>query len=131
MLYAKVEIVYYLGDNMISFRCPPSNQPNAWASFPMDSLFECLDTNHVMALFSAVLAERQIVFISSQYSLLTSCAEIVTSLMYPLRWSHVYIPILPRALLGEYVSIDIPFYMHYNDDTVYVYAYMYVCICGV
>jgi hypothetical protein len=53
-----------------------------------------------MALFALVLTERQIVFVSSQYSLLTSCAEAITSLIYPLSWTHAYIPILPRQLLG-------------------------------
>lgn len=89
-----------MGDLAVSFRCPPANMPHVWNSFPMDPLFECLSLANVLLVFSAVLAERQIMLVSSQYSLLTTCAEVLTSLMYPLRWSHVYIPILPKALLG-------------------------------
>lgn len=93
-------INYYLGDLAVSFRCPPANMPHVWNSFPVDPLFECLDLANVLTVFSAAIVERQIVFVSSQLSLLTTCAEVVTSFMYPLRWSHVYIPILPKALLG-------------------------------
>jgi DENN (AEX-3) domain/uDENN domain len=101
----RVDITYYLGDEdhsqAISFRCPPNNQPNVWSSMPLFPLFECLSPDNVLSLFALLLTERQLIFVSSQYSLLTSCAEAVTSLMYPLSWTHAYIPILPRQLLGE------------------------------
>lgn len=71
-----------------------------WIGLPLQPLFECLEPENIALLLSAVLAERQIVFLSSQYSLLTACAEAITSLIYPLTWSHVYIPILPRQLIG-------------------------------
>lgn len=97
----RVDITYYLGETAISFRCPPSNQPNVWSSMPLFPLFECLSPDNVLALFALVLTERQIILVSSQYSLLTSCAEAVTSLIYPFSWTHAYIPILPRQLLGR------------------------------
>jgi hypothetical protein len=91
-----------MGETAVTFRCPAINTPHTWASFPLTDIFECLQLDNFLTLFCAVLAERQVVLVSSQYSLLTSCAEAVNSLLYPLRWSHVYIPILPRALLGIY-----------------------------
>jgi DENN (AEX-3) domain/uDENN domain len=101
----RVDITYYLGDEehsqAISFRCPPSNQPNVWSSMPLFPLFECLSPENVLSLFALILTERQLILVSSQYSLLTSCAEAVTSLIYPLSWTHAYIPILPKQLLGK------------------------------
>ena len=47
--------------------------------------------------------------VSSQYNLLTTCAEAITSLIYPLTWTHAYIPILPRQLLGNVKT--------HNDDS--------------
>lgn len=96
----KVDVTYYLGEQSITFRCPPANEPNVWSGLPLLPLFECLSPEHVIALFALVLTERQVIFVSSQYSLLTSCAEAITSLMYPLTWTHAYIPILPRQLLA-------------------------------
>ena len=101
----RVDITYYLGEEdqlkIISFRCPPANQPNVWSSMPLFPLFECLSPENVLSLFALILTERQLIFVSSQYSLLTSCAEAVTSLIYPLSWTHAYIPILPKQLLGK------------------------------
>lgn len=95
-----VDITFYLGEKDITFKCPPANQPNVWTGLPVYSLFECLSPENVILLFSAVLVERQIVFVSSQYTLLTACSETIASLIYPFTWSHVYVPILPRTLMG-------------------------------
>ena len=98
----RVDVTYYLGEEQqaITFRCPPANEPNVWSGLPLSPLFECLSTENILSLFALVLTERQIIFVSSQYSLLTSCAEAITSLMYPLTWTHAYIPILPKQLLA-------------------------------
>jgi hypothetical protein len=96
----RIDVTYFLGDVSINFRCPPLNEPNVWSGMPLFPLFECLSPENVVLLFSAVLIERQILFVSSQYSLLTLCAEAVTSLLYPLTWTHAYIPILPKKLIG-------------------------------
>jgi len=50
-----VDITYYLGDQAITFRCPPANQPNVWSGVPMSPLFECLDEKNILLLLSAVL----------------------------------------------------------------------------
>ena len=104
----RVDITYYLGTATISFRCPPLNQPNAWSGLPLNPLFECLSVPNILLLFSAIVAERQIVYISSQYSLLTYCIEAMNSFIYPLKWSHVYIPILPLSLIGV-LGAPVPF----------------------
>ena len=96
----RIDVTYFLGDQSISFRCPPANEPIVWSGTPLFPLLECLSPENVLALFSLVLIERQVLFVSSQYSLLTVCAESAISLLYPMTWSHAYIPILPRSLLG-------------------------------
>ena len=97
----RVDVTYYLGEQAaITFRCPPANEPNVWSGLPLSPLFECLSPESVLALFALVLTERQVIFVSSQYSLLTACAEATTSLMYPLTWTHAYIPVLPKQLLA-------------------------------
>lgn len=88
----KVEVSYLVPgggkgeDSSFIFKRPPVNQPNAWNSLPMKSLFECLSVRNILATFSAVLTERTVVFISSQNHLMASAAETITSLMYPLQW---------------------------------------------
>ena len=67
-------------------------------ALPFKVLFECLDVNNVIFVWYALTLERKVLLVSSKFSLLTICAEILCSLLFPMEWSHLYIPILPRFL---------------------------------
>ena len=48
-------------------------------------LFECLDPQRVVLVWRCLLAERPVLLVSSQLSLLGACAEALVSLLYPLK----------------------------------------------
>lgn len=85
-------------DSVIKFWSPPHNQPIPWISLPFSHLFECLDIPNIIIFWHALALERQILVTSTQLSLLTTCCEIILSLLYPIKWSHAYIPVLPRFM---------------------------------
>ncbi|POM71843.1 Hypothetical protein PHPALM_11536 [Phytophthora palmivora] len=70
-----------------------------YVDFSMEELFSCLSVEHVVSLVTCMLLERQIVLVSSRYSVLTSVGETLKSLIAPLEWSHVFTPILPKSML--------------------------------
>eukprot|EP01039_Chlorochromonas_danica_P007170 gene7170-7932_t len=113
----KIDIIYYMNEEAITFQCPPLNLPSNWLSFPLTPLFQCLSMHNLLSVFTALLIERQIVLISSQFSLLTYCAEGLVSLLYPMTWLHPYIPILPSRLLGV-LGAPFPFLVGLHD-TIY------------
>ncbi|XP_050410421.1 myotubularin-related protein 13 isoform X2 [Patella vulgata] len=71
-------------------------------------LFEQLGINNTLSIFSAVLTDHKILFFSESYSHLTEACQALTSLCYPLKYSYVYIPILPAHLL-EVLTAPTPF----------------------
>jgi hypothetical protein len=90
---------------MLKFWGPPGGQPIAHVALPFKVLFECLDLNNVVFVWYALTLERKVLLVSSKYSLITTCAEILCSLLFPMEWSHLYVPSLPRFLspmLGKY-----------------------------
>lgn len=64
----------------------------------------------MLVLFCAVMTEQKILFQSRSYSRLTDACRALTALMYPFKYSHVYIPLLPAALV-EILSTPTPFVM--------------------
>ena len=80
------------------FWAPPADQPIAYVSLPFKVLFECLDIGNVLFAWYTLACERKVLLVSGQLSLLTVCAEILCSLLFPMKWSHLYIPVLPRSL---------------------------------
>lgn len=78
---------------------PTLSQLTNFVDFSMEELFNCLSVENVVALVSSVMLERQIVLVSSQYSVLTCVGETLKSLLSPLVWSHIFAPILPKSML--------------------------------
>lgn len=63
------------------------------------ALFRALSIPNIVMLFECAIAESRIIFISSHGSMLHLACSALTSMLYPLKWSGVYIPILPARLL--------------------------------
>jgi myotubularin-related protein 5/13 len=61
-------------------------------------------------LYCAAMTEHKILFHSTSYSRLTESCRALTALMYPLRYTHTYVPILPASIL-EILSTPTPFIM--------------------
>ena len=95
-------------DSIIKIWAPPQNQPIAWVSLPFSHLFECLDIDNIVLVWHCLALERQVLLTSTQLSILTTCSEILLSLLFPMRWSHAYIPVLPHFLI-PILSAPMPF----------------------
>lgn len=63
-----------------------------------------------LVLFCAIMTEHKILFQSHSYTRLSEGCRALSALMYPFRYSHVYIPLLPAALV-EVLSTPTPFIM--------------------
>jgi len=95
-------------DSVIRIWSPPHNLPIAWVSLPFGNLFECLDIDNLILVWHCLVLERQVLLTSTQLSILTTASEILLSLLFPLRWTHAYIPVLPHFLI-PILSAPMPF----------------------
>lgn len=71
-------------------------------------LFEQLGIHTVLTLFTAIMTEHKVLIHSQSFSRLHDACEALISLMYPFKYSHVYIPLLPTSLT-EVLNIPTPF----------------------
>ncbi|XP_035280334.1 myotubularin-related protein 5 isoform X2 [Anguilla anguilla] len=77
-------------------------------------LFKQLGINNVLYLFCAALTEHKILFLSSSYHRLTDACRALLAIMFPLKYSFTYVPILPGKLL-EVLSTPTPFIIGVNS----------------
>ncbi|XP_069012536.1 myotubularin-related protein 5 isoform X2 [Embiotoca jacksoni] len=77
-------------------------------------LFRQLGIINVLYLFCAALTEHKILFLSSSYQRLTDACRGLLAIMFPLKYSFTYIPILPGKLL-EVLSTPTPFIIGVNS----------------
>lgn len=107
-------ISYPLGGELSPIKYCPSIGPPA--GFPdvddecFQILFQCLSAENLVFVVCSILLEQRILLHSEDLNVLHKCAEALISLLFPLCWQHVYVPLLPVQLL-EYLSAPVPFIM--------------------
>jgi hypothetical protein len=69
------------------------------------ALFRCLSIPNIIQLFEYVLSESRIILLSSHTSMLHLASAAIVSLIYPLKWAGVFIPVLPVRLIQ---ALDAP-----------------------
>ena len=67
-----------------------------------------LGPDNCLLLLLLALTEQKILLHSASYSRLTDSATALTSLIYPMRYSHTLVPVLPHSIL-EVLSSPTPF----------------------
>lgn len=51
-----------------------------------------------MTLLAALLLERRIILVAKERDTVSAAVHAAAALLYPFRWQHIYLPLLPIAL---------------------------------
>jgi hypothetical protein len=83
----------------LTIQLPKVNEP-LLCDLDYVSLFSLLDPIAVIQTLSAIVGEAKLIFVADSYSTVTNAISVFLSLLYPMEWPHVLIPVLPRNLLS-------------------------------
>ena len=72
------------------------------------SLLDNIKVSNLVLLFRLLLFEQKILLISDDYDKLTKVSLNLISLLYPLNWIHIFIPIITEKML-KYLQSFLPF----------------------
>lgn len=86
----------------------PSPEDFPRCSYPLEVLLKCFGPRVLIDIVCCVLSECRILFHSSDLALLPVICEGLRTLIYPLQWTHVYLPVVPMHLLNV-VEAPVPF----------------------
>lgn len=92
---------------VVEFTAPsPEDFPRS--PYPLEVLLKCFGPRALIDIVCCVLSECRILFHSSDLALLPVVCEGLRALIYPLQWTHVYLPVVPMHLLSV-VEAPVPF----------------------
>ncbi|XP_075038688.1 DENN domain-containing protein 1B isoform X2 [Mixophyes fleayi] len=96
--------------NLHSFFITPdvTGLPTIPESRNLTEYFVAVDVQNMLQIYASMLHERRIIFTSRKLSTLTACVHASASLLYPMYWQHIYIPVLPPHLL-DYCCAPMPY----------------------
>ena len=88
-------------------------------NYDADILFNYFSVENIILIHSLMLFEQKVLFITNKkdYSILLPIIESFVSLLYPLKWVHVYIPVLPQDSL-IFLQSFMPFLIGIDCDLI-------------
>lgn len=98
-----IEVVYQMLGSVVLLKVPPVNQLPLYDS-NMTVLFQTLSVPMLLKVFTHLLLEENVVFLSSSNDKLFCCSYTLLSLLYPFKWCLVYVPVLPSQLVDYLYS---------------------------
>ena len=75
-------------------------------NFSYNQLFNKLSVNNIIRLLEGILYEKQIVLFAENTSDIVLVCETILSLIQPLKWICIYVPILPNILSDTLNAIN-------------------------
>lgn len=84
---------------------PPPHVDLPVIDFPVRLLMMMLKPADLLTIVTALLIERRVIFLSKDYALLTPVIEAVLGLLYPFKWRHVYIPLVPAHMCELQIAL--------------------------
>ncbi|CAO1336808.1 unnamed protein product [Diamesa serratosioi] len=105
-----VRLTYGSGMNTFLF-----HKPNEYFELPsipenhnLNLFYNYVEPKNMIGIFAALMTERRIIFTSKNLDKLSSCVQASNSLLFPLVWQHIYIPILPMKI-KDTLSAPMPY----------------------
>lgn len=74
----------------------------------LNLFYNYIEPKTMIEIFAALLAERRIIFLSNNFDKLSSCVQASCTLLYPMYWQHIFIPLLPLKL-KDYLLAPMPY----------------------
>jgi hypothetical protein len=88
---------------------PLAAQETAFESHALRQLTDCLPPTSLALLFVTALLEQKIIFSSGRRSMLHAACVGLATLIRPLKWSHLLVPMVPGALANDLIQYPAPF----------------------
>lgn len=99
--------------DVVTFAAPhPESLPVC--QYTLDSLLEFFGPRVLIDVVCCVLSECRLLFHSTDMSRLPIICEALRVLIYPLRWTHVYLPVVPAQLMNIFEA-PVPFMLGTNS----------------
>ncbi|KAE9028424.1 hypothetical protein PR003_g12418 [Phytophthora rubi] len=110
----QIQVQLTLPDRNLIISRPPKNE-FPLIDFPFRPLFQVLDLNNVLLVFTCVALELKVVLCSKHIGSLTPVAEALLAILLPFSWQGAYIPVLPTSLL-DVIDAPVPFLVGTHSD---------------
>jgi len=84
--------------------------------------YNAVDSQNMIIIFASMLFERRIIFTSKKLYRLSACVQSANSILYPMNWQHIFIPVMPQSLI-DYLLAPMPYLIGLHHSLFQVSTY--------
>lgn len=111
-----INITFNNGASNFSIDCPKRFQlPSIPENRNLTEYYNAVSAANMMVVFASMLFERRIIVTSRKLTRLSACVQSANDVIYPMNWQHIFIPVLPAALV-DYMHAPMPFLIGVPED---------------
>lgn len=99
---------YDIGSTSIPFYIPVDQYAPYASEKDIEYTFKCLGSDEVIIAVMHLSLEKKVLLVSKFKSLLCAVSATLVSLLFPFRWLHVFIPVLPEDI-SDCLECPFPF----------------------
>jgi len=85
-------------------------------------LFDLLSIETILMIFNLIILEQRLLFVHDDIAVLSEVIDHIVSLLYPFKWPHTYIPILPYELI-KFLQSFMPYIMGLEESVFETHKY--------
>lgn len=100
-----------------SIRAPTVLRWGGAQDFSMEMILRTLTPKNFVTILIAFILEYKVVVVSSRLTVLTALGELLKTLIAPLRWSHVYVPLVPKKISSQILQCPTPFFVGMHRES--------------
>lgn len=97
---SKTQVELAVRELRLFARKEAANELPGSRSTDLYALFRSLSISNIVALVEYAMSESRIIFLSSHTAMLHLASRALASLLYPMKWASIFIPVLPARLLS-------------------------------
>ena len=101
-------VEYDIGNTNIPFYIPIDHYAPYVSEKDIEYTFKCLGWDELIIAIIQLSLEKKVLLVSKYKSLLSAVSTTLTSLLFPFKWMHVLIPILPDEM-SSFLEWPFPF----------------------
>jgi hypothetical protein len=102
---------YHQYSSLLASRIPSVMRSGGAHDMDARMILNTLTPRNFVTILIAFLLEYKIAVISSKVTVLTVMGEFLKSIIAPLKWSHVYVPLIPKQFNNDILQCPTPFFV--------------------
>jgi hypothetical protein len=97
--------------SLLSTRIPSVMRWGGAHDFDARMILNTITPRNFVTILIAFILEYKIAIVSSKVTALTVIGEFLKSIIAPLKWSHVYVPLIPKQFNNDILQCPTPFFV--------------------